>query len=227
MGLATRNTSAAISSTQTSVPGSNALVAPARATSEFVSPTSECKRAKSRDTGPTHDEWRASCFIAGAAAGRRSHAEGVAPLLDHLRDAFGDFLHRQADGLYVLCRLRAGRGRYLGPQRLEEMIDPDLRCLNAEQIFHEQPRRVGMLHSLHDGGGRDDEHRAVCGIDHCHRITLLRARHGGPDGAGGDETLARIEHGYRVVDRAADLRIVLGQLLEKLPAVELAHRHHP
>src|SRR5205823_4865648 len=95
------------------------------------------------------------------AAAVRSYPERVAPLLDHLGHAAEDFLDRRADGLHILGRHDAVARRNLGPHRFGETVDLNLRGFGAEQIFHEQPGGVRMLHALHDAGWRDDQHRAV------------------------------------------------------------------
>src|SRR6266567_4130351 len=84
------------------------------------------------------------------ASGERLNPERVAPLFDHFRDAFEDFLDARAHGLHVLGGDGAAGRRDFRPHGFAEVINPDLRGLGAEQIFHEQTCRLRMLDALHE-----------------------------------------------------------------------------
>src|ERR687885_436269 len=80
-----------------------------------------------------------------------SAAEGVAPLLDHLRDALDDLVHGRAQHLDLGEGLGALKRLHLGPERLAAVAHRDLGVLDAEQELHEEPRRIGMRRVGHHG----------------------------------------------------------------------------
>src|SRR5437763_7468432 len=122
-------------------------------------------RRTSAPTGSGRASASTRLMLAIATEGR-SYSEGLAPLLDHLGDALEDLLDARPNGLELLGGFHAGRGRNFGPDRLAEMVDPDLRRIDAHQIFHVQPGRVRMSGSLHDARGCHDEHGAVGRVAH-------------------------------------------------------------
>src|SRR5205823_3811589 len=117
IGLATRKTSTAIMTSHSSMLGSSRLSRRAMAAG---------------NPGCDSASTRLMLAIGNSANGRegRSHPEGLAPLLDHLGDAFEDFLDARPDRLQLLGGFHPSRGRNFGPDRLAEMIDPDLRGID-------------------------------------------------------------------------------------------------
>src|SRR6185312_3101432 len=158
----------------------------------------------------------------------RLYTERVAPLLDDFGDTLGDLLDGWVNGLHVLRRFGVFRGLDLGPYRFIEVIHPDPGGALAQEELHEQARAIGVFAAFHDAGRRDDQHSAVCRVDHCKRIALLRTFKQCADGSGpGDLAFSRVQHRHCIIDRTPDPRIVFRKFFEELPTVVIAQRQRP
>ena len=106
-------------------------------------------------------------------------------------------------------------------------LDLGLGRFLVQQEFNEKLAGVWRWGVLRNCAWGNHEQGAVRRIDDTQRISFVTAQQGRRLGAGGHPALLGIQHGHCIVDRAADLRLILFQLLKVIPAVELTHLHHP
>src|ERR1700736_1005273 len=83
------------------------------------------------------------------------------------------------------------------------------------------------MRALDDAGGREHGKRAGCRIVYPQRVAARGTALGRGRGSGRDDALARIEGRHGIVDRTADQRIQLVELLEVVPTIFFLHRHGP
>ncbi len=99
--------------------------------------------------------------------------------------------------------------------------------VRADHERREQLRGVRMRRALDDRGGRGDDEGSVLRIDDGDRMALRPRLDGvGHGRAGGDRTLAPLDHVERLLVALDDHRVVFPQLLVEVPAALLRHHRH-
>src|ERR1700704_240640 len=164
--------------------------------------------------------------FADPTASVNSDSERLAPLLDDLGDALVEPVRLVPIVLHFLDR-DPGRRRHVGTQRVVERLRQRLRILLRVEEAFKEPAGVGVRGVLEDRDRRHTEDRVIGRELDVDRIALRLALERRVLGSGPDLALASHDVRHGVEDGAADLRLVLRELREVVPAILVRHRDDP